>query len=404
MNGKVLIVEDQRALLNDFQKIFFSTGITVFKAETAVQGLKILDEEDIDVVVSHFRMHKRDGLQFLKEVRKEHPSVYRVLTSGFLDETMVFKFVSSGLICAFMVKPWKPDIVQGRITHILKVKIALQEKKLLDLINSIEKLPTLPYLFREMLLAMESNKSMQEIASVIKKDTSVSAKVIHVVNSAFFGREDISQVEEAAVYLGESVLKDIVLTAYLIDNTKWKSGQIKHLKEIFFHSFMVNKYIPVIYKLVYGKTFSKSDPSVGIIHDIGKIIILQYFPDRYESIVSEPGDSDFYHDELALGFEGYTHSEIGAYFLDWWNFPEVMVEAALFHHRPEKALSEYQHLFQVVNYTDKMVNYVWSKRNTQDLDFSRFYVKNVDRELIDKITQNLINDTREYKNIFDRLI
>ena len=406
-SGKILIVEDTQTAINDFKKILAQTGIEIHAAGNAEDGLKILEKEEIDLVFSDFRMGPADGLQFLKGVRKAHPSVHRVLTSGFLDKSMVFKFINSGLVTTFIAKPWDDESLRKKLTHILKIKSILQKKKLLDLISSIETLPTLPYLYQELLLAIESNKSMTELAEIIKKDTAVSAKVMHVVNSAFFGRDDISTIKEAAIFLGYTALKDIVLTAEIIDKMKWNKEQIDHLREIFFHSFLVNKYIPIIHRIRFSKSIEKQLPSAGIIHDIGKMIILKFFPERYESILArqiQNPDASTFDNELALGFEECTHTEIGAYFLDWWNFPEVMIEVALFHHRKERALVEYKDVLWATDYADRLVNRVCLKRDSSQVDLSSFYLENISKDVIDKIARNITAEYREHKTFIEGLV
>jgi HD-like signal output (HDOD) protein len=406
MEGKILIVEDNEGQVEAFRKLFLASGVQVYAAATAAEGLEVLSEETIDVVLTHFRMQQGDGLQFLKQVREKYPGVYRILSSGFLDDSMAFRFVSSGLVSAYIAKPWNPELVRGKIAHTLVVKRTLQEKKLLELISSIKELPSLPGLFQELLEAMEGRKSMQDIAAVIKKDPAVAAKVIHVVNSAFFGREDIAEIEEAAVYLGVGVLKDIVLTAYFIDRKRWSPGQITYLKDIFLHSYLVNKYIPIIFKTLFGQALGKGEASLGIVHDIGKIILLQHFPERFQAIAEKADSGSFYQQELALGYEGCTHAEIGAFFLDWWNLPSLMVETALFHHTPDRtqANGRQRTLFKLLHYTDRLVIHVWDHRSEPALDMSQFYIKNIDGSVIHQIGAELQAHAKSCEDLFDRLI
>jgi len=406
MEGKILIVEDNESQVEAFRKLFMDSGIQVYAAVTAGEAWDVLADETMDVVLTHFRMQEADGLQFLKQVREKQPGVYRMLSSGFLDDSMAFRFVSSGLVSAYVAKPWDLEQLHAKVEHIMTVKHTLQEKKLLELISSIKELPSLPGLFQELLTAMESRASMHDIAAVIKKDPAVAAKVIHVVNSAFFGREDISEVEEAAVYLGVGVLKDIVLTAYFIDRRHWAPEQIDHLKEIFLHSYLVNKYMSVIFKTLFGKTLGRGEASLGIVHDIGKIILLQHFPERYQAIVSAAEAGGFYQQELDRGYAGCTHAEIGAFFLDWWNLPALMVETALFHHTPEKAGADghQRTLLKLLQYTDRLVNYVWYRRSEKAHDLSPFYIKNMDGQVIQRLGEELVEQARSAEKLFARLI
>lgn len=396
----LLIVDDDQSLLEAFKRLFVGQNFKIVCVTSSDQGRQVLQSEPVDLLVTHFHMHEGDGIQFLKKVRQHFPEVFRILTSAFLDPTLVFKFINSGLVSAFIPKPWDQDLLKEKVTHVAGVKKILQEKSLLGLINTIEELPSLPFLFQELLQAIEEDRAMPEMARIVSKDSAVSTKVLHVVNSALFGCQDISELEEAVVYLGESVLKDIVLTTMMIDGSKWSPDSLKHLQDITFHSFMVNKYIPQVFRIVTGKSFSRHDPSIGIIHNIGKLILLKYFPDQYQRILDRAAGGDFHQAEIELGYDGCTHTEIGAYFLDWWNFPQVMVEGALFHHTPEKAFREFQPLFKVAHYTDKLVSQVLA--SPKDYDLSRFYVKSLESKAVDALAESIVHTAEE--NIIDRLI
>ena len=183
---------------------------------------------------------------------------------------------------------------------------------------------------------------------------------------------------------------------------KWRSSGI-----FFFHSFMVNRYLPIVHKILHGKPFSSHFPSVGIVHDIGRVILLQLLPDRYNSIIEgRIGDSEssFYNSELALGFEDCTHAEIGAYFLDWWNLPEVMTEVALFHHRPDDCSPEHKELLKAAYYTDRLVHHVRSQLESEAMDLAPAYVPGVADEMIQKLGYKLAQECKSHNEFFDGLI
>ena len=114
----------------------------------------------------------------------------------------------------------------------------VQELKLKyhELVNSIDSLPTLPSLYQEFMTAVEKEKPINEIADIIKKNSSVAAKVLQVANSAFYGLKETTSIDFAMVYIGLNPVKDIVLTLTLTSNMKWNDEQIHQLQKIFGHS------------------------------------------------------------------------------------------------------------------------------------------------------------------------
>ncbi len=415
VEGTLLVIDNDRNTPAEMQRILRGPGVTVLTAQETEQGLKCLEENPVDIVIADFRMHQTDGFHLLKQIRADYPSVHRILMSGFLDQGNAMRFISSGLVTTFMAKNLEAAFLREKIGHILSVRSILQKEKLLDLISSIEGLPALPSLYRELVQSIEDGKSMEEIAEILKRDTAIAAKVLHVVNSAFFGREDISSITEAAIYLGVDVLKDIVLTAEIIGKGRWSDEQIGRLRTIFLHSFMVGRYLPFFHKLLRGKSRKGQlegqsvapFPSIGIVHDIGKIIILELYRERYQAIVEQQartGNGSFYVAELALGFEQSSHAEIGAYFLDWWNLPQAMIETALFHHRADTAASEYRDLIKATYVTDTVINHIQDNLETGELDLNALSLKDLSGEELGKLGAKIARELETHNDFIETLV
>ena len=81
---------------------------------------------------------------------------------------------------------------------------------------------------------------------------------------------------------------------------------------------------------------------------------------------------EFYESELALGFEEISHQEIGAFFLDYWNLPEIFVETALFHHNPGDASDQNRDIVRLINLIDRLIDYILAFKNTDTIDLSLF--------------------------------
>lgn len=397
--GSVLFVDDEENILRSIRRIFFQSGIKIYTATRAREGLSILKVEKIDLVVSDYRMPEMDGFHFLKKVRDENPEVQRVILSGYVDQSVVLKALLTGLAVSYLTKPWDNEEFRAKVLCLLSKRGNIKNDKFIRLLNSIQKLPTLPSLYQTLLKAVETKRSMEEIADIIGKDPTVTTKLLQIANSSFYGSSQISSIKDALVRIGLSIVKEIVLTISIVNTEDWTKEAPVHLSRIFLHSTMVNRYLPQFFHLRCGAKPARSLQSVGITHDIGKILLLGYLPDRFEEIVRNTINHSgvgFYESEIDLGFDDCTHADIGGYFLDQWGLPEPMIEIALHHHSEEIASDNYRDALEAVKFTDKFVNQIWMARNNTDIDWNGLQCPQISNEDIRNIAGKMKDEMNQH--------
>jgi HD-like signal output (HDOD) protein len=392
---KVLFVDDEINILKALRRELFNSDFEVLIANSAVEGLEILKKEKIAIVVSDVKMPNIDGLQFLKMVKERYPDINRVILSGFVEQSSVVSSIIRGIATTYFAKPWDTEVLRKSIEHILDVENILHQKELLSVINSIEKLPTLPLIYDKFVKAMEDDLSVKKIAQIIDEDVSLSTRILRVANSAFYGNMKISSVERAIIHLGINIIKDIVLTVSITSRTYSSPLQKKYISDLFVHSSLVNQAIRQLFKKKYGASIMEDFSSVGITHDIGKIILIQYLPQRFQSILEYQKKNEgktFYQCELELGYEKNTHSEIGAYFLSWWNLPVINVEVSMYHHVPEKSSDHFSYIVKLAGLADELINFLLKNSDVENLDFSRFISDLLPKEELERIACEIKNE------------
>jgi len=401
LSNKVLFVDDEKKIHQVIQKELKKAQLDLFFVQNGEDGLRLLERECMDLVVSDFQMPEMNGIDFLSAVKLEYQDVNRMLLSNELDQPDVNLAITRGYATSFLTKPWAKDVLRNSIEHVLEVRDILKSKKLLETIHEIDRLPCLPDVYQEFIEAVFKEQSAGEIASVIEKDVSITTRLLQVANSAFYGSVGICSVDRSIVRLGLNAVKDMVLTLSFVNELDWSGSQLKRLEDIFNHSSMVNKYFKKVYRIKNGVPLPPEVASIGLTHDIGNIIILQYFPERFESTIRNqerhPGMT-FYESERDLGYRWFMHEEIGAYFLHMWNLPDVMVEAALFHHRPERASAPLREIMRAMNFADILVSQLELKPEEENIDpicfESEYLPADVVEDVAAEITQELFKPAK----------
>ncbi len=356
MTVNILFVDDEPFILQSLKRTFRSNQIETFLADSAKMGLEILGNNRIDIVVSDVRMPEMDGIEFLKIVRHKFPHVYRLILSGYVDREVVLQAILSGVAFEYLTKPWEKDMLRSKLNHIVDIKALLTNERIVNLINGISHLPKDISRLKEIENAIEGDESFELIASLISEDLSMATKLLQVVNSTVFSTRKISSVRQAITALGLSNVKSLLFTSSFISNedelSEWQKNEIEALV---IEQLNVNTLFSKLYEKKYRKKVPDECASIGLTYNIGKIIITSYFQERHLETLKKCKDEGigYYDAELELGYAGETHQEIGAYFLELWNFSRVNIEASLFHHNVKKASAEYRH---VLNLLDEAAN------------------------------------------------
>ena len=398
--GSVLFVDDEKKILRSLKRSFFRESFKTFFASGGNDAIEIIRKNEIDIIVTDVRMPDMTGLELLKIIKNRYPFIHRVILSGFVEEQSVINALNSGLATTYFAKPWDDKVLKEKILHLFKIRKYLKGTNLLKLLGLIDNFPTLPSLYHEFTEALEKDKNIGYIVKIIQRDVAAASKILKVANSAFYGGKRVQNLKKAAVKIGLQAVKNIFLTLSVVNSMQWDDYQIKKLEAIFSHSSLVNKFVKHIYEKKYNKMLPANYSAAGIVHDIGKIIILQYFTDTYRKIEKELNNNttkSFYDIELELGREGKTHCEIGAYFMNNWNFPQVLVEVSLFHHSPEFASKHNKDLIKLVNLADRLIDTVQRNDIEAEVDYDNFedfgFTKIELRNLIKKVKKE-INETK----------
>lgn len=130
--ASVLCVDDEPNILSSLRRLFRSQGYRVLTAESGSAGLRLLETEHVDVVISDMRMPEMDGARFLEHVRVRWPDTLRMLLTGYADIQSILEAINRGEIYRYITKPWDDNDILLILRHALERKALENEKRRLE--------------------------------------------------------------------------------------------------------------------------------------------------------------------------------------------------------------------------------------------------------------------------------
>lgn len=391
MDKGILFVDDEKQILSALNRVFIGQEYNVFTAESGEKALEILRGENIHLLITDIRMPKMDGYQLLKSVKSEFPSTIRLVLSGHMDEGLLLRIKKDSLAKLYIFKPWQNQELIDTVKRILKVEDLLKSKNLLELINKIDFLPSPGNIYSKVRSLTEEDADIKEIAEVIERDPSITAKILEVANSAFYGIRTGS-IRQAIAYLGLINVNSIILNTGTYEGMySIKNSYIREdIKMLWEHSNMTNKIVSFLYRQLLNKKIPDTCAMAGLLHDIGKVLVINNFTDKYLEAISKTGDYEDpfeYFEEMEL--LQASHSEIGGYLLNWWELPHPIVESALFHNNPFDERLINKELVAIVHIADiYSQNIIW-KGSYKNIDDKVFDIFNISKEECDELMEEL---------------
>ncbi|NOG46653.1 MAG: HDOD domain-containing protein [Calditrichaeota bacterium] len=332
---QILFVDDEPHILQGLKRMLrsFRREWQMHFANSGYEALELLSNHEIDVIVSDMRMPGMDGAELLENVKNSHPNVVRIILSGQSDKEMILKSVKPAH--QFLSKPCNPNELKHTIQKALDLRDLLKNENVTDLISQIETLPSLPTLYIEIIDKLnEQDSSLTDVAQIIKKDVSMTAEILKLINSSFFGFSNkISNIEQSVSLLGMNMIRTLVLSVKVFSQFPSQDQISISLDELWQHSFLVGLFTgEIVYDFTKDKELQESAFTIGLLHDIGMIILASQVPQKYKKAYDHSFINQLSISEGEYHFLGSSHAEVGAYLVGLWGFSDQVTEAVAYHH------------------------------------------------------------------------
>ena len=309
-------------------------------AESGEQALSLMTQAPFDVVVTDMRMPGMDGTQLLTETMARYPGTVRIILSGQADQASVLRAVTPAH--QYLSKPCDPEILKATVARACSLRDTLSQESLIRLVSQVTTLPSLPHVYTKLLEELQSeDASIQGVAALISQDVGMTAMLMKMVNSSFFGiPRRVESPTHAAALLGLSVLKPLVLSAGIFSQFRADGLRQYSVDALMEHSLAVSRLAEQIAKShCDNKDLAEDALLAGLLHDVGQLLLVANMPEQFGKALALARDKEIPLYEAELECLGAHHADVGAYLLGLWGLANPIVEAVAFHHQPGKCVA-----------------------------------------------------------------
>jgi len=311
-----------------------SWSVSTSSAEDVIAGR--LDISGHDVFLVDYANLDADGVGLLKLIRKDCPSAIRIV----LAEPTLGPPAIDVMNVAHQALPRQNSegLPVRAVTRALSLRGLLQAEQTEAAVGNIDMLPALPQVYIEFVRAAQTDGvELPVLAGIIEQDVALSAKVLQLVNSAFFGlRSHVKTLEHAVSVLGIEMVSALV-TSTTAFTTLTDRSNVRFAESLWIHSRHVGDFAERFLTGESDESLHVEAIQASLLHDIGRLVIQHSMPRSAKLI-----DDLVRHDGALLrkaekAIIGGTHEEVGAYLLSLWGFHERTVDVVLRHHDLEAA-------------------------------------------------------------------
>ena len=333
---RVLFVDDELRILEGLRRMLRTQGHEweMTFAPGGEAALALMEAAPFDVIVSDMWMPGMDGVRLLDHVREHYPQVVRIVLSAHTELSTALRVVP--VAHQFLPKPCDAAMLRVAVERACHLKGLLNDDSIRRRVGALRDLPSLPRTYDALTQALtDPDTSLQKIARIVEQDVGICAKILQLVNSAFFGiGHCITNIDHAVIYLGINTLRSLVLSVEIFRVFQPKTALPGFsLEEMERHARLAAH---IAARLPVPIHLTDITMVAGMLHDVGKLILAWKFPERFKQMLRQAAEEHCPLYKIEEREYGFSHAEIGAYLLGLWGLPYMLVEAVAFHHGPNR--------------------------------------------------------------------
>ena len=298
---------------------------------------KLQGTQRFDVVVSDLALV---GSEWLNEVAERSPVSARLVLMDTHESAPALAAAAIAHQC--LGKPYSADRLQSALASASRWRSHAGQSQIYDQLTRLRTVPTLPRTHRELMQELQAEEpNLAVIAEIVADDPAMSAKLLQLINSPYFGvREEITNIKQAVLLLGLDLLRDLS-TSYAVFQAF--TGQVEEslLEHLWRESHVVAALVDRLSRHLELEGAVRGDLRVAaFIHEIGRLALLALDVRAYAPCIDMEGEALIAAERERYGID---HAMAGAYLLSLWGLPERLVQCVYHHHRAPSEPAQWCH-------------------------------------------------------------
>ena len=377
----LLLVDDQREILNALRRSLMQEldDWDIYTASGGVEALEMMNGIAFDVVITDIKMPEMNGVEFLETAALKHPATLRFVLSGYTERDLIYKTI--GNVHQFLSKPIDTTVLVRTLERAISLRSLLNNEDMRHLAAGLKGLPSFPEIYQELMDALcATNVSLSEVSEIVQHDVGLTARVMHLVNSSFFGRSMyVSGPAHAVSLLGTEVMKGLVVSSYVFTMFDQHMPDTFDMRSFENHCVQVGTLAKRIAEEESGDQLVIDDAyTAGLLHEVGRLLIAVQTPHVFDQVHQYAIEAGIPLHQAEADILEATHAEIGAYLLGLWGFRHSIVEAVAFQYRLDECADKGVSALTALHLADRLLEQASkSKTSLKKPAFNTRYLEGV---------------------------
>jgi len=332
----LFVVDPAADCLANFQAFFAGWSHLFYFFDSRQAALETMSIVTPDLVLARVAADDPAAKGLVVQVLQRCPNAIRIVFGRREDFAALTKLVANGVAHRLFTLPWEEQHLREMVSSDIELRSRLQLSKSWDYLQLGSRLTVLPAVaFDVGRLLQDPECSIDLLVATLQKDPVISSRLLQVVNSSAFPKaRTIHDLHHAVSFLGLANMREIVLFMCTVELFPPAKGCYSYFLKIARHSYLCSKLAGAIAREILPEA-EREAATIGLLHDIGKLVFFASDCARYLSMGEGLGDRCLAAaDELEKEYLGISHGALGSSLLLWWNLPISFVEAVASHDLP----------------------------------------------------------------------